>query len=80
MNITTETLDEITTEAIDVLFREMGAAKTLRFLGQLNYGYGDYTKEREQLFAGLTVADIVAEVKKRREKSEKSDIALDSDI
>ncbi len=80
MNTTTETLEEITAEAIDVLYREMGVAKTLRFLSQLNYGYGDYTKERERIFAGLTVADIVAEVKRRREETKKSDIEPDSEI
>lgn len=67
MNTTLETTDEVTTEAIRVLFREMGVAKTLRFLGQLNLGLGDYTREHQEGDDNRTVADIVAEIKKRRE-------------
>ena len=69
MNTTIETTDEITTEAIRVLFREMGVAKTLRFLSQLNLGLGDYTNERREANDNRTVADIVTEIKKRREQS-----------
>ena len=46
MNTTTEETSEITVEAIRVLFREMGIAKTLRFLSQVSGERGDYTKER----------------------------------
>lgn len=66
MSVTIETTDEITTEAIQVLFREMGVAKTLRFLGQLNLGLGDYTLERQNAKDDRSVADIVAAIKKRR--------------
>ncbi len=68
MNATIENLDEITSEAIDVLCREMGVAKTMRFLGQFGKGYGNYTEERENFFKDLTVAEIIAEVKKNRDK------------
>ena len=66
MNSRDETLSEISAEAIRLLCREMGVAKTLRFLGQFNHGNGNYTEEREQIFAGMSVADIVAEIEKRR--------------
>ncbi len=66
---TTET-SEITAEAIRVLFREMGIAKTLRFLNEVSGGKGDYTRKHQQDSDDKTVADIVAEIKKRRESKE----------
>ena len=68
MNPEIETLDEITNEAIKLLCREMGVSKTIRFLNQFHKGSGDYTKDREQIFAGMSVADIVAEIEKDRQK------------
>lgn len=68
MNSKIETPDEITTEAIRLLCREMGVSKTIRFLNQFHKGGGDYTKEREQIFAGMSVAEIVAEIEKKRQE------------
>lgn len=62
MNSKIETLDEITSEAINVLCREMGVSKTIRFLNQFHKGSGDYTKDRHRIFAGMSVADIIAEI------------------
>ena len=36
---------------------------TVRFVGQFTTGYGNYTEEREQLFAEMTLDDIVAQMK-----------------
>ncbi len=69
MNRTTEETSEITAEAIRLLFREMGIAKTLRFLSQVSGGHGDYTKERQEMVDNRTVDDIIAEIEKRREQS-----------
>lgn len=66
MNTTTKETSEITAEAIELLFREMGVAKTLRFLSQVSGGRGDYTKERQEAGDNRTVADIVAEIEKSR--------------
>jgi hypothetical protein len=60
-------LAEITQEAIKVLLREIGIVNTLRFLNQYTAGYGNYTKEREQLFGRLTLDEIIAEMKKDRQ-------------
>jgi len=62
--------DELTATAIRVLCREIGLANTARFLRQVAHGQGDYTREREQLFGALTMDEIVAEIKRRRESSE----------
>ncbi len=69
MSRTTEETSKITAEAIRLLFREMGVAKTLRFLSQVSGGHGDYTKERQETVDNRTVEDIIAEIEKRREQS-----------
>lgn len=75
MNAINKTLAEITDEAINVLCREIGVIETIRFLHQFGFGYGDYTKERQNNNDNRTVAEIVAEVKKRREQSSKKSIS-----
>ncbi len=64
--IDTTPLVEITEKALEVLVRELGLAKTLRFVGQFTAGYGNYTEEREKMFADKTLEDIVSEIKKQR--------------
>jgi hypothetical protein len=77
MNQTTEETSEITAEAIRLLFREMGVAKTLRFLSQVSGGRGDYTKERQEKPDNRTVAEIVAEIEKRRGKAINESLGID---
>lgn len=69
MNTTVEETSEITTEAIRLLFREMGVAKTLRFLGQVSGGRGDYTKERQEFIDDMSIDEVVAEIEKNRQKA-----------
>jgi hypothetical protein len=59
----TKNLSEITQQAIDVLFKEVGVANTIRFLNQFSTGYGNYTEERENLFEDLTLNEILAQLK-----------------
>ena len=59
-------LAEITQNALRVLYREIGVVNTVRFINQFTTGYGDYTKEREQLFANLTLDDLISEIKRQR--------------
>lgn len=61
-----KSLNEITREAIELLSREMGVANTLRFLNQFTTGYGNYTEEREKLFADVALDDILTAVKQSR--------------
>lgn len=56
-------LIEVTEEALTVLSKQLGVADTMRFLGQFTAGQGDYTEERKDLFGGLSVEDIVAEIR-----------------
>lgn len=66
MIIEARPLAEITTLALKVLYKEIGIVNTLRFVGQFTTGYGNYTQEREQLFADMTLDDIVSEIKRKR--------------
>jgi hypothetical protein len=54
MNVQTKTLSEITQKALALLTKELGVSDTVRFLNQFSAGYGDYTTERDTLFADLT--------------------------
>jgi hypothetical protein len=59
----TKNLSEITQQAIDVLFKEVGVANTIRFLNQFSTGYGNYTEERENLFEDLTLNEVLVQLK-----------------
>jgi len=64
MTIDVKPLAEITQDALSVLCKEIGVVNTVRFISQFTAGYGNYTEERKQLFAGMTLDDIVAEIKR----------------
>jgi len=66
MILETKPLNQITHEAIQVLYQEIGVVNTVRFLNQFTLGYGDYTAERDALFADLTLDDIVTEIRLER--------------
>ncbi len=61
-------LAQITAEAMRILYREIGIVDTLRFVNQYTAGYGDYTSQREELFAGMTLDNIVSEIKQSRRR------------
>jgi hypothetical protein len=54
---------EVTHRAIEILCRELGAADTMRCINQFSNGHGDYTPERDALFAGETLDQIIADIK-----------------
>ncbi len=59
-------LIEINQQAIRLLYKELGAVDAVRFLKQFTQGFGDYTKEREVIFANKSVQDIVSEIEKMK--------------
>ena len=65
MNIQTKPLSEITQQALALLTKELGIADTVRFLNQFTVGYGDYTTERDALFADLTLDEILSAIKSK---------------
>jgi hypothetical protein len=62
MNAEARPLADVTRQAFEVLSRELGPADTARFLNQFTTGFGDYTIEREPLFEGKTLDQLVAEI------------------
>jgi len=69
MVVQSKPLAEITQNAIQVLCRELGLVDTMRFVGQFTMGYGNYTAERDALFADMTLDDMVAAIKRKREQT-----------
>jgi len=59
-------LIEINQQAISLLYKELGVVDAVRFLKQFTQGFGDYTKERETIFANKSVQEIVSEIEKMR--------------
>ena len=59
-------LIEINSQAINLLYKELGVVDAVRFLKQFSQGYGNYTQERENLFANQSLDEIVSEIEKRR--------------
>ncbi|HAK89355.1 MAG TPA: hypothetical protein DHV16_00425 [Nitrospiraceae bacterium] len=53
---------------LEAIAKALGPLGMVRFLQQFEGGTGDYTKERERLLKGLSVQDIVSEIKSKRKK------------
>ncbi len=58
---------QVTKRATNALIKEIGIVDTLRFLSQIRTGAGDYTTERQQSFQGMSVKDIINEIKQQDE-------------
>lgn len=66
MTLETKPLTQVNQEAIEILYREMGVVNAVRFLNQFTTGYGDYTAERDTLFADVTLDEIIADIKREQ--------------
>jgi hypothetical protein len=49
--------------ALSILQRELGAEGFARFLRLYRSGRGDYTKERHQLLEGVTIDQIIEQIR-----------------
>ncbi len=49
---------ELRKAGIEILSRELGALGMVLFLHQFENGYGDYTKERDDILSDITISDI----------------------
>ena len=55
--------DVLREKALTVLERELGPAQALRFLAMLSRQPFDYQKWRQERFAGMSLAEALAEAK-----------------
>ncbi|RMF49275.1 MAG: hypothetical protein D6755_02610 [Anaerolineae bacterium] len=68
MTVEVRPLVEINQQALRVLYRELGLVDAVRFLKQFTTGFGDYTQERDEIFAEKTLAEVIQEMKQQSEK------------
>ncbi len=66
MTLPLKPLAEINQEAIRLLYRELGVANAVRFINQFTSGTGNYTEDRREIYAGMTLEDLISEIKQRR--------------
>lgn len=69
MVVQTRPLAEVNQTAIRVLVREIGLVDTMRFVGQFTVGYGNYVEERDKLFGDMTLDEMIAAIKRRRDQA-----------
>ena len=62
---------EIRLEGWKALTERLGPAGAMRFMMQYDPGHGDYTKEREEIFADVELEDLLAAI--RRDETKSSD-------
>jgi hypothetical protein len=56
---------EIRLEGWKALTERLGPAGAMRFMMQYDPGHGDYTKERQELFADLELEDLIASIRQQ---------------
>jgi hypothetical protein len=66
MKIQNATLEQIRLTGLEVLARELGPVKMIRFLQQFEVGHGDYSADRHRLLGEKKINDIVSEIQKPR--------------
>jgi len=65
------TPSQLQARGIKALVRELEVTGMVRFLQQFETGAGDYTRERHKWLKGMSVENIVAEIKKLKHPSRK---------
>ena len=63
MNTQAMSLNEIRKNGIDALTEKLGTVGMIRFMQQDETGYGDYTKEREELLGNPTIEELAKSIK-----------------
>jgi len=53
---------EIRMEGWKALTERLGAAGAMRFMMQYDPGHGDYSKERHEIFASLTMEELLESI------------------
>jgi hypothetical protein len=63
MNIQAMSFNEIRRTGIEALTEKLGTVGMIRFLQQNETGYGDYTKEREELLGNPSLEELYNSIK-----------------
>ena len=58
---------ELRQKAYQILVRELGQLDTIRFLQEMGWGVGDYTKERQETLRNVTRAEFWQDIEKIRQ-------------
>jgi hypothetical protein len=58
---------QIRLEGWKALTDRLGPAGAMRFMMQYDPGYGDYTKERQEIFADLELEDLIAAIRQQKD-------------
>jgi hypothetical protein len=58
---------EIRVEGWKALTERLGPAGAMRFMMQYDPGHGDYSKERQEIFADLDLEELLAAIRRQRE-------------
>lgn len=66
---TIQPISDVNQRATNTLIKELGIVDTIRFLNQFRAGAGNYTEERHLLFKGMSVKQIVDEIKAQRQEN-----------
>ena len=64
MSVEFKPLVEINQEALRLLYKELGIVNAVRFLRQFTPGFGDYTKERDELYGEKGLSEILDEIER----------------
>lgn len=70
MNTQIKPVFEISRRATQILFKEMGAVDTIRFLNQFSLGQGDYTKDRNNWLDKISMDDVIAQIKAEKNRTQ----------
>jgi hypothetical protein len=68
MSVQQKPLTEITQEAVEVLYRELGVVNATRFLAQFALNLGNYTEQRDKTLPDEPLSDLVALIRGRSER------------
>lgn len=60
---------EIRLEGWKALTDRLGPAGAMRFMMQYDPGHGDYTQERQEIFAELDLDDLLASIRAQKSRS-----------
>ncbi len=65
------TAEQIRSQGLEALKRELGVVGMIRFMQQFSNGHGNYTEERHEWLNKLTAEEIMAQINARQQGNTK---------